>query len=73
MLHQAVVEITYVVSGGWVTGRLRKALSGEHRAHETRQISCRVEDAPAEMAELVAWSLQPRPVEPTLFERGGGA
>jgi hypothetical protein len=53
------------VSQGWLTGSVQRWKTGERRVTcETRPISCRVEDAPAEVAELVAWLTRPEEFHP---------
>ncbi len=50
-----MVSLTAVVSQGWITGSVEKWRKGEHRISQRRNLSCRVEDAPAEVAELMGW------------------
>jgi hypothetical protein len=66
--HQAVVTLTFIVAGDYVTGSLSKAPRGEHRFAQTRPIACRVADAPAEIAELIGWAVTAPEAPASLFD-----
>ncbi len=68
MAEPHTIAIGGVVSDGWLTGNVHRWTTGERRATcETREVTCRVEDAGDELAELIAWLLTPKVVEPQLF------
>jgi hypothetical protein len=61
------VSVNGVVSQGWFTGFASRHMKGERSVnYSKRPISCRVEDAPAEVAELFAWMTKPRDLHPQL-------
>ncbi len=67
MKRAHTVTLTGVVSGGWFTGTVCK---GDHpfrsRLGQRRPITCRVEDAPHEVAELIEWATKLDVIHPTL-------
>jgi hypothetical protein len=67
LAEQCVVTLTLIKGKGWVRGGIAMHPLGERWARECRSITCRVGDAPAEVAELVAWALTERRDVPSLF------
>ncbi len=56
MREPRTIAVGAVVSNGWMIGSAKRWKTGERRGTcETRPISCLVEDAPAEVAELIGW------------------
>jgi hypothetical protein len=67
MKRAHTVTLAGVVSGGWFTGTIaRGGRDSQGRLCERRPITCRVEDAPEEIAELIAWAMHPNAMHPTL-------
>ncbi len=61
------VSLIGVVSKGWLTGSVTRTPVGSRRLNfSKRPITCRVEDAPHEVAELVAWMTRPNEMHPQL-------
>jgi hypothetical protein len=52
-----VVRLSCVRTGSWVTGKVTVHLPEEPRARASRPITARVEDASAEIAEVLEWAL----------------
>jgi hypothetical protein len=60
------VTLAGVVSGGWFTGTIARGEAARAgRMRDRRPVTCRVEDAPEEIAELIAWAMKPDLLHPT--------
>jgi hypothetical protein len=68
MAEQCVVTLTLIKGQGWVRGGIAMHPIGERCARQCRSVTCRVGDAPAEVAELIEWALSEHQSAPSLFD-----
>ncbi len=63
-----IVTLTLIAGQGWVSGSIALSDPGKGLGKQRRPITCRAEDAPQEVAELVEWALGDRQDAPSLFD-----
>jgi hypothetical protein len=67
MAEAFTVALTGVVGDQWFVGSVKRWVPGEkHTTFQKRPVTCRVEDAGDELAEVIDWLLRPVTLHPQL-------